>query len=101
MYHGKYRNSTTCLRETMEMRDVPLCFRPTSMPQLNGVGLGHRTFCSGHFQLSLLILSFQRRWEEQNMEQLEKYITEHKQRFLDDLKAWLRIPSVSTLSEHA
>ena len=35
------------------------------------------------------------------MAQLETYITEHEQRFLDDLKAWLRIPSVSTLSEHA
>ncbi len=35
------------------------------------------------------------------MAQLETYITEHEQQFLDDLKAWLRIPSISTLSEHA
>jgi acetylornithine deacetylase/succinyl-diaminopimelate desuccinylase-like protein len=33
--------------------------------------------------------------------QLETYITEHKSRFLDDLKGWLRIPSISTLPEHA
>lgn len=35
------------------------------------------------------------------MTQLETYIAEHEQRFLDDLKAWLRIPSISTLPEHA
>ncbi|HEY4032675.1 MAG TPA: M20/M25/M40 family metallo-hydrolase, partial [Ktedonobacteraceae bacterium] len=35
------------------------------------------------------------------MTQLEIYIGEHEQRFLDDLKAWLRIPSISTLPEHA
>src|SRR5207302_9673835 len=33
--------------------------------------------------------------------QLETYITEHESRFLDDLKDWLRIPSISTLPEHA
>jgi acetylornithine deacetylase/succinyl-diaminopimelate desuccinylase-like protein len=33
--------------------------------------------------------------------QLETYITEHENRFLDDLKGWLRIPSISTLPEHA
>ncbi len=32
---------------------------------------------------------------------LETYITEHESRFLDDLKEWLRIPSISTLPEHA
>ena len=35
------------------------------------------------------------------MSQLETYITEHESRFLDDLKDWLRIPSISTLPEHA
>jgi acetylornithine deacetylase/succinyl-diaminopimelate desuccinylase-like protein len=35
------------------------------------------------------------------MTQLETYIVEHEQQFLDDLKAWLRIPSISTLPEHA
>ncbi len=35
------------------------------------------------------------------MTQLETYITEHESRFLDDLKGWLRIPSISTLPEHA
>lgn len=35
------------------------------------------------------------------MTQLETYITEHEQGFLDDLKGWLRIPSISTLPEHA
>ncbi len=35
------------------------------------------------------------------MTQLETYITEHETRFLDDLKGWLRIPSISTLPEHA
>ncbi|EFH87431.1 dipeptidase [Ktedonobacter racemifer] len=35
------------------------------------------------------------------MTQLETYITEHEERFLDDLKGWLRIPSISTLPEHA
>ena len=34
------------------------------------------------------------------MSQIETYITEHQERFLDDLKAWLRIPSISTQSEH-
>ncbi|GCE10319.1 dipeptidase [Tengunoibacter tsumagoiensis] len=34
------------------------------------------------------------------MTQLESYITEHKDRFLEDLKGWLRIPSISTLPEH-
>src|SRR5579859_903332 len=33
--------------------------------------------------------------------QLETYITEHEGRFLEDLKGWLRIPSISTLPEHA
>jgi acetylornithine deacetylase/succinyl-diaminopimelate desuccinylase-like protein len=35
------------------------------------------------------------------MTQLETYITEHEQGFLEDLKGWLRIPSISTLPEHA
>lgn len=35
------------------------------------------------------------------MTQLETYIRENEQRFLDDLKGWLRIPSISTLPEHA
>jgi acetylornithine deacetylase/succinyl-diaminopimelate desuccinylase-like protein len=35
------------------------------------------------------------------MTQLETYITEHEKRFLDDLKGWLRIPSISTLPEYA
>ena len=35
------------------------------------------------------------------MTQLETYIAEHEQRFLEDLKGWLRIPSISTLPEHA
>ena len=35
------------------------------------------------------------------MTQLESYITEHEARFLDDLKGWLRIPSISTLPEYA
>lgn len=32
---------------------------------------------------------------------LTAYITEHEDRFLEDLKGWLRIPSISTLPEHA
>src|SRR5213595_2233997 len=35
------------------------------------------------------------------MTQLETYITENENRFLEDLKSWLRIPSISTLPEHA
>jgi len=35
------------------------------------------------------------------MTQLETYITESEGRFLEDLKGWLRIPSISTLPEHA
>jgi acetylornithine deacetylase/succinyl-diaminopimelate desuccinylase-like protein len=35
------------------------------------------------------------------MTQLETYITENEKRFLEDLKGWLRIPSISTLPEHA
>ena len=35
------------------------------------------------------------------MTQLENYIAEHESRFLEDLKGWLRIPSISTLPEHA
>lgn len=35
------------------------------------------------------------------MAQLETYITEHENGFLEDLKGWLRIPSISTLPEHA
>lgn len=35
------------------------------------------------------------------MTQLETYISENENRFLDDLKGWLRIPSISTLPEHA
>ncbi|HXZ05170.1 MAG TPA: dipeptidase [Ktedonobacteraceae bacterium] len=35
------------------------------------------------------------------MTQLETYITENEDRFLEDLKSWLRIPSISTLPEHA
>lgn len=32
--------------------------------------------------------------------QLESYILEHEGRFLEELKGWLRIPSISTLPEH-
>ncbi|HEY4388161.1 MAG TPA: peptidase M20, partial [Ktedonobacteraceae bacterium] len=32
--------------------------------------------------------------------QFETYITEHQQDFLEELKGWLRIPSISTLPEH-
>lgn len=35
------------------------------------------------------------------MTPLESYITENENRFLEDLKGWLRIPSISTLPEHA
>src|SRR5579875_2147016 len=35
------------------------------------------------------------------MTQLETYISENEGRFLEDLKSWLRIPSISTLPEHA
>jgi acetylornithine deacetylase/succinyl-diaminopimelate desuccinylase-like protein len=35
------------------------------------------------------------------MTQLETYISQNEARFLDDLKGWLRIPSISTLPEHA
>ncbi len=35
------------------------------------------------------------------MTQLETYISQNEDRFLDDLKGWLRIPSISTLPEHA
>ena len=35
------------------------------------------------------------------MTTLETYITENENRFLEDLKGWLRIPSISTLPEHA
>lgn len=35
------------------------------------------------------------------MTQLETYIADNEGRFLEDLKAWLRIPSISTLPEHA
>ena len=34
------------------------------------------------------------------MTRLETYITENESRFLEDLKSWLRIPSISTLPEH-
>lgn len=34
------------------------------------------------------------------MAELETFITEHEERFLEDLKGWLRIPSISTLPEH-
>ncbi len=34
------------------------------------------------------------------MTQLQTYITEHENAFLEDLKGWLRIPSISTLPEH-
>jgi acetylornithine deacetylase/succinyl-diaminopimelate desuccinylase-like protein len=42
-------------------------------------------------------------WEgiSKNMTQLDTYITEHTSRFLEDLKGWLRIPSISALPEHA
>lgn len=33
--------------------------------------------------------------------QLETYIRDNENRFLEDLKGWLRIPSISTLPEHA
>jgi acetylornithine deacetylase/succinyl-diaminopimelate desuccinylase-like protein len=35
------------------------------------------------------------------MTRLETYIMENEGRFLEDLKGWLRIPSISTLPEHA
>jgi acetylornithine deacetylase/succinyl-diaminopimelate desuccinylase-like protein len=35
------------------------------------------------------------------MTQLETYISANENRFLEDLKGWLRIPSISTLPEHA
>jgi acetylornithine deacetylase/succinyl-diaminopimelate desuccinylase-like protein len=35
------------------------------------------------------------------MAELETYINEHEDRFLEDLKGWLRIPSISTLPEHS
>ncbi|TMC20077.1 MAG: dipeptidase [Chloroflexi bacterium] len=35
------------------------------------------------------------------MTQLDTYIVEHKEQFLEDLQQWLRIPSISTLPEHA
>lgn len=35
------------------------------------------------------------------MTQLENYISANEGRFLEELKAWLRIPSISTLPEHA
>ncbi|GCE26134.1 hypothetical protein KDA_16180 [Dictyobacter alpinus] len=34
------------------------------------------------------------------MSQIETYITEHQDQFLEDLKGWLRIPSISTSPEH-
>ena len=34
------------------------------------------------------------------MVDFETYITEHEDSFLEDLKGWLRIPSISTLPEH-
>ncbi len=34
------------------------------------------------------------------MTQVETYIAEHENAFLEDLKGWLRIPSISTLPEH-
>ncbi|GCF09293.1 dipeptidase [Dictyobacter arantiisoli] len=34
------------------------------------------------------------------MTQIETYITGHKDQFVEDLKAWLRIPSISTAPEH-
>lgn len=34
------------------------------------------------------------------MSQVDTYITEHQDQFLEDLKGWLRIPSISTLPEH-
>jgi len=34
------------------------------------------------------------------MTQLETYIASNEDRFLEDLKGWLRIPSISTLPEH-
>jgi acetylornithine deacetylase/succinyl-diaminopimelate desuccinylase-like protein len=35
------------------------------------------------------------------MTQLETYISQNEARFLEELKGWLRIPSISTLPEHA
>ncbi|HEV2472177.1 MAG TPA: hypothetical protein VGS41_05895, partial [Chthonomonadales bacterium] len=32
---------------------------------------------------------------------VDNYISQHEERFLEDLKDWLRIPSISTLPEHA
>ena len=31
---------------------------------------------------------------------VDSYISQHEERFLEDLKGWLRIPSISTLPEH-
>src|SRR5579863_4576561 len=33
-------------------------------------------------------------------QQVEAYISNNEERFLEDLKGWLRIPSISTLPEH-
>jgi acetylornithine deacetylase/succinyl-diaminopimelate desuccinylase-like protein len=33
--------------------------------------------------------------------EIESYLSAHKQSFLDDLIAWLRIPSISALPEHS
>ncbi len=33
-------------------------------------------------------------------EQINKYLNEHYDRFVDELKDWLKIPSISTLKEH-
>ncbi len=33
--------------------------------------------------------------------QVDTFITEHENQFLEDLKGWLRIPSISTLPEYA
>lgn len=35
------------------------------------------------------------------MSQVDTYIAEHENQFLEDLKGWLRIPSISTIPEHA
>jgi acetylornithine deacetylase/succinyl-diaminopimelate desuccinylase-like protein len=35
------------------------------------------------------------------MTQVDTYIAQNEERFLEDLKNWLRIPSISTLPEHA
>lgn len=45
-------------------------------------------------------LHLHKRKREQVMEQIKKYVEEHKDRFLEELFGLLRIPSISSSSEH-